>query len=293
MVRFRDVAWALVATATMLAGSRPASADPITLTGNVASDFTAANGSIMVPIDQGPGVIAGPTGSSPSELPAGVFIQNIWLNYNAATDTMNVGIQGYQNVAGKQEIFGDDSGSTNPALDGSPNFGGDKSFAITFAPLTHNAAGQAEPGTGGIIAGIPQDKSSLPTNTIDGFTVAQYNGNTLLESGFGQKLANAGNLAFNPSAAQPDAEFTINNFSKISGINPANGLYLQAYASDPTAFPDPVTGTETKDGPVQTSWIYSPAPQGINTPEPTTWLAWLVLAGGAGWHSRRRLAARS
>ena len=41
MVRVRDVAWALAAAAVLLAGTRPASADPITLTGNVATDFTA------------------------------------------------------------------------------------------------------------------------------------------------------------------------------------------------------------------------------------------------------------
>ena len=40
-------------------------------------------------------------------------------------------------------------------------------------------------------------------------------------------------------------------------------------------------------------WIQAlPAPQGINTPEPTTWMAWMLLAGGAGWRYRRRLAAR-
>ena len=52
MVRIRDVAWALAAAA-VLAGSGPASADPITLTGNVANDFTAANGSVEIPIARG------------------------------------------------------------------------------------------------------------------------------------------------------------------------------------------------------------------------------------------------
>ena len=92
-------------------------------------------------------------------------------------------------------------------------------------------------------------------------------------------------MAFNPSAAHPDAEFTINNFSKISGINPANGLYIQGFNSMPGRLrpgnPDRRVGSRSL-----------PAPQGINTPEPTTWLAWLLLAGGAGWQYRRRLAAR-
>jgi MYXO-CTERM domain-containing protein len=291
MVRIRDVARTFAALAVLLlAGSRPvlagAIASPITLTGNVANDFTANNGSIAVPVDQGPGVIAGPDGSTANQLVAGVDIQNIWLNYNAASDTMYVGIQGYKNVAGQEEIFGDDSGNTNPLADANSSstneFGGLKSFAITFAPLTHNAAGQAIPGTPTIIAGVPQDKSLAGTGTTDGFTVSHYNGNTLLEMAFGQQIANSGNMAFNPSAATPDAEFTITNFSKISGVNPANGFYLQAYSGTPG----------NTEGKVQTSWIYSPAPQDFNTPEPTTWVAWMLLAGGAAWRSRRRPAAR-
>jgi hypothetical protein len=292
MVRVRDVVWALAAAAVMLAGSRPTLADPITLTGNIASDFTTSNGSIMIPVDQGPVEIAGtsPTGNN---LVGGVDIQNIWLNYNPTTDTMYVGIQGYKNSAGQEEIFGDYSGNPNPAADTSVttnadgslnNFGGLKSVALAFAPLTENAAGKNVAGTPSIIAGIPQDKSQGGSGTIDGFTVSQYNGNSLLEMGFGNQIANAGNLAYNPSAAHPDLEFTINNFSKISGINPANGLYLEAYSG---------TAGST-EGKVQTSWIYSPpSPQGI-TPEPTTWMAWiLLLAGGAGWQYRRRLAGRA
>ncbi len=292
MVRVRDVVWALAAAAVMLAGSRPALADPITLTGNVAGDFTTSNGSIMIPVNQGPYEIAG-TSPSGNNLVGGVNIQNIWLNYNASTDQMVVGIQGYKNAAGQQEIFGDYSGNPNPAADTSVttnpdgslnNFGGLKSIALAFAPLTVTAAGQTVPGTPSIIAGIPQDKSLGGSGTIDGFTVSNYNGNSLLEFGFGQQLAGAGNLAFNPSAAHPDLEFTINNFSKISGMNLKNGFYLEAYSG---------TAGST-EGKVQTSWIYSPAPEGINTPEPTTWLAWLLLAGGgAGWQHRRRLAARA
>jgi hypothetical protein len=241
---------------------------------------------MMIPVNQGPFEIAGttPTGNN---LVGGVDIQNIWLHYNSTTDQMMVGIQGYTNSAGKEEIFGDYSGNPDPSKDpgvttnpdGSlNNFGGLKSIALTFAPLTQNATGQNIPGAPQIIAGIPQDKSLGGTGTIDGFTVSHFNGNPLLELGFGSQIAGAGNLAYNPSAAHPDLEFTINNFSKISGVNMSNGFYLQAYSG---------TAGST-EGKVQTSWLFSPSPQGINTPEPTTWLAWVVLAGGAGWRCRRR-----
>ena len=66
MVRIRDVAWPW-RLAAMLAGSRPASADPITLTGNVATDFTppmaaSSRSSVAQSSANGSGlyVIAGP-----------------------------------------------------------------------------------------------------------------------------------------------------------------------------------------------------------------------------------------
>ena len=49
MVSIRGVAWILAAALT-LAAYRPALADPITLTGNVASDFTIANGSYGIAV---------------------------------------------------------------------------------------------------------------------------------------------------------------------------------------------------------------------------------------------------
>jgi hypothetical protein len=281
MVRIRDVAWVLAAAAVALAGPGLALADQITLTGNVASDFTASNGSTMIPVDQGPGVIAGPDGTTPGQLPAGVFIQNIWLNYNSSTDQMYVGIQGYK-VKGQQEIFGDDTGSPNPANDPNPNFGGLKSFAIAFAPVAQNAAGQNVPGAPSIIAGVPQIKPPSASPDTPYFLVSQYSANGGgLEFSFGKALSSAGSMAFNPSAAHPDMEFTINNFSKISGVNLGQGLYLEAYSG--------ITGTT--DGKVQTSWIFTPEPQSL--PEPTTWMVWAALAGGAAFRFRRGRRSRA
>jgi hypothetical protein len=277
MVRIRGVAWILAAVVTV-AAHRPALAGPITLTGNATNDFTTANGSTMVPVDLGPGMITGPTGSTANQLVAGVDIQNIWFSYNASTDTMSVGIQGYKNVAGKEEIFGDDSGNTNPALDANPNFGGLKSVAIAFAPVSENAAGKEVAGTPSIIAGIPQDKSQGGSGTIDGFTVSKYSANASgLPFSFGQSMPNSGNLAYNPSAAQPDLEFTIKNFSKISGVNPANGFYLEAYSGTPG----------NTEGKLQTSYINVPPVEEQALPEPTTWLVWAALAGGAAYRFRR------
>src|SRR5262249_54058151 len=129
MVRIRVVAWALVAAA--LAAPRAASADPISLTGNVANDFTAANGSVEAPIGtmmggtfqytSGPGWVAGADGNSPNQLVSGADMKNVWFNYNASTDTMYVGIQGFKNAAGQNEILGDISGNPNPVQDTNSN----------------------------------------------------------------------------------------------------------------------------------------------------------------------------
>jgi hypothetical protein len=284
MVRIRDVALALTAAVVTLAAPRPALANPIPLTGFVANDFTPANGSVIVPVYQGPGVIAGPDGSAPGQLVGGFDIQSIRLNYDATTDTMSVGIQGYKNAAGLEQIFGDATGNLDPSKDPSPNFGGSKSVAIAFAPLGHDANGKPVAGSPAIIAGIPSDKSMGGNGTTDGFTVSQFSSNPSgLEFSFGKQLAQyTGNLAYNPSAAHPDLEFTIKNFSQIPGLNMKNGFYLQAYAGAPG----------DQNGEVQTAWTFSPAPQGFNAPEPMTWLAWMLLAGGAGWRQyRRRLAA--
>jgi hypothetical protein len=301
MVRIRDVAWALAAAAAVLAGSRPASADPIALTGNVASDFTAANGSVEVPIGQkingqfqytsGPDWV-GVQPTVPNALPSGAFMQNIWFNYNASTDTMSVGLQGFTNANGR-EILGDMSGNPNAALDANSNpalgpissptnsFLGSKSIAITFAPITQNASGQSVMGAPTIIAGIPALKPN--TDTPD-FMVAHYSANgSGIPFSFGQPIANGGSLAFNTTAATPDFEFRINNFSKISGINPSNGFYIQGF--------DGMSGSSA--GKSQFLGLESPpVPQGISNPEPTTWMVWALLAGGGGWRYRRRLVAR-
>jgi hypothetical protein len=91
---------------------------------------------------------------------------------------------------------------------------------------------------------------------------------------------NLGNLAFDPSAAHPGFEFTIKNFSKISPtLDPTKGFWIQAYAGSPNDNP---IGEESTD------FIKIPAFAPQTIPEPTTWLAWSLVAGAAGYRLRRR-----
>src|SRR5262245_9770293 len=125
MVRIRCVAWVFAVLA--IAGIRPALADPITLTGNVVNDCPQSNRSVTtIHVGEGAGLVAGPSGSTPNQLASGFWIQDIRTSYDAASDTMYLGVHGYPNVAGQPAIFGDSSGNPNPALDKNPNMGGDK-----------------------------------------------------------------------------------------------------------------------------------------------------------------------
>ena len=59
MVRIRGVAWVLAVLA--LAGIRPAQANPISLTGNVAHDFPQSNPGVTTTyLGEGAGLVAGP-----------------------------------------------------------------------------------------------------------------------------------------------------------------------------------------------------------------------------------------
>ena len=158
----------------------------------------------------------------------------------------------------------------------SPNMGGEKAVAVAFAP--YNATNPTVPGTPTLIAGIPADKSMVG-NGIDGFSVAKFSGSTnLLQNSFGSPIAGVtGNLAFNPSAAHPELEFSISNLSK-SGINPTQGFWVEMYAG---------SGQDVVAGEAGLIWTYVPPFEPQQIPEPATLLVWAGLAGGLLWRRHR------
>jgi len=280
--------WSGIAVA--LLGAQTVAAAPITFTGNVANDFNPQTTPGVVVItdpthDNDPIHIAQPSWMTDSGLVSGWNIKDLRLYYNAATDTMDVGVNTY-GVAGNVDGNGTPgvpdprliaAGGADPA-----NFGGDKAMAVGFAPLTSTYSTMHLP-TPVIVAGVPGNKAQAGTG-LDGFTVAKYvqngvsgTGNHDLVTSFGTTLtAGMGNLASDPSLQHPGFEFTITNFSKITGLNPANGLVVSVQDGSVNSV---VTGKDSLVGTI---------PEAQQIPEPTTWMVWAGMAGGLAWTRYRR-----
>ncbi len=276
-----------------LIGARPVLAVPITLTGNVESDFPAKGSGVQVtPVLHDPLQV----GESPF-IPAngwvsGWAVRDIRSSYDANSDTLYIGIGALKNALGNPAIIGDADGNGDPggasaamARAGGvdqPSLGGHKSVTVAFAADDPKHPGL--PGTPVAVAGVPADKSTAGPG-LDGFNVAAYKNNpTGIEDNYGKTLAaNLGALAFDPSASHPGFEFTIKNFSKIPGLNPASGFWISLYAGSTD---DVIAGEATHP----LTRVPSLAQQTI-TPEPATLLPWTFVAGTA-WFSLRRRARR-
>jgi hypothetical protein len=292
MVRRSAFRWTLATFA--LLGGRAASAAPITETGVITNDFGAGE------ITQVPGAVnlttpfAGDT--------SGWSLQSIGTHYDPTTDSLSIGLHEFPNAQGQLPIAGDAYGTgtegdpSSQAVAGGvnpPGFAGDKSITVAFAPAVSDGHGGITAGTPVIVAGIPADKSEAGTG-IDGFNVTSYkpydpaNPNLdVIQWSYGKTLtAGMGNVAFDPSSSHPEFEFNINNFAKISGINPAQGYYIRVYEGS------------LHDGGVgetDTGFMFIPgAAAQQNIPEPATILTWTFVLGGAvGLRLRRRVARRA
>lgn len=287
----RRNAFRLTLVTVVMLGGRFASADPINFTtGNAEVDMPSSNKYVNVTnVDGNPlnTIFQMPEmTSNGNNLINGYAIKDVRTYYDFNTDKLYVGINAYS-IAGT--AVGAD-GAQGAAMDqvlashgGSDpaNLGGDKSITLAFIGTSPNDLNQ--PGQTVMVAGVPADKSAANPNGTDGFTIAAAKGNSnLIQYNYGSILTNnQGNLAFNPSSAHPDFEFSISNFSKISpSLDPTKGFFIQVYAGS------------AQDGPIgeeATGTFRIPAFQPQNTvPEPTTWLAWTVVVGGSLHQLRRR-----
>jgi hypothetical protein len=275
-------------------GVSPAVADAISFTGNTQTDFSTPNtignynytGETAVTVMQHATDIGEAPFITANGWVSGWAINSVEMSYNAVNNTMYVGLDSFKNAAGQRAIFGDADGNGNPggaspqmaAMGGldPANMGGDKSVAIAFAAF--NPSNPSAPGATQIIAGIPADKT-LAGSGIDGFAVDKLNPSTaLLQNAFGSAISGvSGNLAFNPSSAHPELEFSISNFNK-SGIDPTKGFWIELYAG---------SGQDVVAGEAGLIWTWVPPVEPQEIPEPTTLLVWTGLAGGMAWGFRR------
>jgi len=288
MVPRRLYTWNVALLILLGLHSPAANAAPIEFTGFVPNDFNPATnpGVVVTPVSDNPLNIGQPASMTAKGLVSGWSIEDIRTYYSASNDTLYVGINTFKNFNGQYAPFGQANGDTTgtPTGDDPAHLRGDKSIAIAFAPVS--TTNPTQPGTPLVIVGVPADKSQSGKG-IDGFTVSKFNSATAADGlgyQFGQTLPHyTGNLAFDPSTAHPQLEFTITNFSKIAGLDPSNGFWIEMYAGSAV---DQV-------GEAGLAWTKVPVTAAQNIPEPTTWLAWTLVAGAAACRFRGRIRAQS
>ena len=178
----------------------PTAIGQIAFTGDVQADFPAA--AIHPDLIDDVGI--------PANFPAGVIsgwdMQGVALSYDAASDTLYLGIDS-RGIEGDADGDGDPA-STSAAL---ANNGGADLADLGGSESVLVALDLNNDGTADVIAGIPfgGDISAFTVSTFVGSLFAPY-------VAFGAPLAaNTGAIHANPSAAAPDFEFTITNFSQL------------------------------------------------------------------------------
>ncbi len=267
-------------------GTDSVRAAAINFTGNVAQDFSTDPNAMVIPVNPA----ADSLGQWPSQTGNGTWvsgfnIKDIYLSYDSSSGTLYVGVNNWANASGQTAPFGQSNGDPSgtaepwdPAHLGYGTAGSDKSIALAFAPV--NSSNPSVPGTPMVIAGVPADKTKNGPGT-DGFTVSTVS--TAQSSGglgymFGTNLLNnQGNLAFDPTPAHPQLEFTIMNFNQL--INPADGFWIEGFAG---------SSVDRYAGQTNLGWTQIPELAAQNIPEPTTWLAWSLASGMVAWRVRKR-----
>ena len=281
--------------ALALIAARETSPAQIQFTGDVEADFPAGTGIGIVtdnpiPNPNGPGTISNSNDVAQASWmtqagwTTGWNIKDIRVHYDQTTDSLAVGVN-FFGVAGDSDGNGD-PGVADPRT---TQAGGIDEAHLGFDPTQPAHIGESI--TVGIdlngdhkpdiIAGVPADKSQNGPGT-NGFTVAQYAPSSAgLAYNYGNPLNDHnGGLAFDPSAAHPDFEFTIKDFTHLPGFSPSlyaqNGIGLTVFAGTPFD----VVGGEDSIPMVQF------APQAI--PEPASLLGWSLAVGAAALAVRAR-----
>jgi hypothetical protein len=282
----------LIGAATCLAlvaGVRPAAAGGIQFTtGNVETDMPSDAPGVLTIVNHpyagtnisNPNTVAQPSWMTDAGLVNGWVVKDMRVFYDQAADKLYVGLN-FFGIAG-------DADGNGVVGTSSPQFAGAEHAHLGAGTLSDESItvgiDLTNSGHPTLVAGIAADKRIVGPGT-DGFTVNFANTTTGgLSSAYGASLnTHNGGLAFEPSAAHPDFEFTITGLSKIPGFNLNNGIGLTAFtgASD-----------DVEIGEDSLPYTHVALEQ---IPEPATILAWSLVAVGAACHGaiRRRKAVKS
>jgi hypothetical protein len=184
----------------------PVGAATPTFTGDVPTDFTGL-GILTIPDTGGVGDVGLPKNALNGTI-SGWDMVDLRLTYDTSTDTLYVGINTF-GIAGDADGDGDpghtaDWLATNEGTDHT-DLHSTESIAVYF---DLNQDGNFD-----VIAGVSR------WTDVSGFTVANFSGSQWSPaSAFGTALpTHTGSYYASPSAADPDFEFTILNFSTLPG----------------------------------------------------------------------------
>lgn len=233
-------------------------------TGDAAADFTGPNVVKIDDLEDDVGMTAPDFGP---EARSGWDMKAVYLEYDPATDTLYVGIDCVV-------ICGDADGDGDPGSAGSiltnlqgrdvANFGQGESFGLLID--TNNDF----TGAGGNFEVVVGVKNS---DDLNAFGVYQYTGtigNQLRDEGWGARLPNATTLFASPSAATPDLEFTIANFSTLPGF-PAGQpvLAYKVYTGMASIVDDGIGEDFAPNQPTPVEITATPTPPPTETPKTT------------------------
>ena len=183
-----------------------------TFTGDAAADFTGPN---AIKIDDRTRDVGMPFPAFPTSTVSGFDMQAFYLEYDAATDIMYVGIDCVV-ICGDSDGDGD-PGGTSAALASSggediPDFGPGESFGLLI-----DTDNDYTPTSGDfdVVIGVRDDDD---LSQIGAFVYTGAIIEEMVNDRWSTRLANAVTLFQSPSAAAPDLEFTIANFSTLPGF---------------------------------------------------------------------------
>lgn len=186
-----------------------------TFTGDAAADFTGPN--VIRIDDRNTPDVGLPRPAFPTTTISGFDIRALYLEYDATSDIMYVGIDCF-GICGDTDGDGDPSGTsaTLASLGGEdvPEFGPGESFGMlidTDSDYTDTS------GDFDVVIGV-RDEDDL--TQIGVFEFTGLIGEEMVNEVWGNRLSNVVTLFQSPSATAPDLEFSIASFSTLPGFTP-------------------------------------------------------------------------